>query len=235
LDDLITRIRSRVAKKERVLVTTLTKKTAEDLASFLAAKDLRVRYLHSDIEPLERIEILRDLRAGKFDILVGINLLREGLDLPEVSLVAVLGADHEGYLRSETTLIQISGRAARNVGGEVVFYADEITGSMRRALAEMDRRRTKQEAHNKKYKITPKSVVKAVADLEEFQSMSKREGLALLRETAKPLSAKDVPVLMEEIESRMKEAAENLDFETAAALRDQLFELRAMSAVKSAK
>ena len=235
LDDLIARIRSRVAKKERVLVTTLTKKTAEDLASFLAAKDLRVRYLHSDIEPLERIEILRDLRAGKFDILVGINLLREGLDLPEVSLVAVLGADHEGYLRSETTLIQISGRAARNVGGEVVFYADEITGSMRRALAEMDRRRTKQEAHNKKYKITPKSVVKAVADLEEFQSMSKREGLALLRETAKPLSAKDVPVLMEEIESRMKEAAENLDFETAAALRDQLFELRAMSAVKSAK
>jgi len=233
LDDLIARIRSRVVKKERVLVTTLTKKTAEDLSSFLAAKDLHVRYLHSDIEPLERIEILRDLRAGKFDILVGINLLREGLDLPEVSLVAVLGADHEGYLRSETTLIQISGRAARNIGGEVVFYADEVTGSMSRALAEMDRRRVKQEAHNKKYKITPKSVVKAVADLEEFQSMSKREGLALLRETAKPLSAKDVPALIDEIESRMKEAAENLDFETAAAMRDQLFELRAMSAVKA--
>ncbi len=235
LEDLMGRIRARVEKKERVLVTTLTKKTAEDLASFLASKGLRVRYLHSDVEPLERIEILRDLRSGKFDILVGINLLREGLDLPEVSLVAVLGADHEGYLRSETTLIQISGRAARNVGGEVVFYADEVTGSMRNALAEMERRRVKQEAHNKKHKITPKSVVKAVADLEEFQSSSKREGLAMLRETAKPLSAKDVPVLMDEIESRMKEAAENLDFETAAALRDQLFELRAMSAVKAAK
>ncbi|MDE1977418.1 MAG: excinuclease ABC subunit UvrB, partial [Elusimicrobia bacterium] len=235
LDDLMGRIRTRIEKKERVLVTTLTKKTAEDLASFLASKGLRVRYLHSDVEPLERIEILRDLRSGKFDVLVGINLLREGLDLPEVSLVAVLGADHEGYLRSETTLIQISGRAARNVGGEVVFYADEITGSMRNALAEMERRRVKQEAYNKKHKITPKSVVKAVADLEEFQTTSKREGLAMLRETAKPLSARDVPVLMEEIASRMKEAAENLDFETAAALRDQLFELRSMSAVKTAE
>ncbi|MBI4377220.1 MAG: excinuclease ABC subunit UvrB [Elusimicrobia bacterium] len=229
LDDLIERIRARADKRERVLVTTLTKRTAEDLSAFLSSKGLRVRYLHSDIDSLERIEILRELRQGHFDVLVGINLLREGLDLPEVSLVAILGADHEGFLRSETTLIQISGRAARNVGGEVVLYADERTGSMKRALDEMSRRRKKQLEFNRKHGIKPRSIVKAVSDLEEFQSTAKREGLALLRETEKPLTAKDVPALAEEIEARMREAADNLDFELAAELRDQLYELKEMA------
>ena len=232
MEDLATRIAIAAQKKERTLVTTLTKRTAEDLADFLSAKGLRVRYLHSDIEPLERIQILQDLRRGLFDCLVGINLLREGLDLPEVSLVAILGADHEGFLRSETTLIQIAGRAARNVNSSVVLYADERTGSMNRALSEMERRRKKQTEYNQKHGITPKTVIKAVSELEEFQSQAKKEGLAFLRETEKPLSAKDVPVLAEEIEKRMKDAAENLDFELAALLRDQLFELKEMSASK---
>ncbi|MFA6003816.1 MAG: excinuclease ABC subunit UvrB [Elusimicrobiota bacterium] len=230
IEDLITRIKGRVARKERTLITTLTKRTAEDLSNFLAGKGLLVRYLHSDIDSLERIEILRDLRSGKFDVLVGINLLREGLDLPEVSLVAILGADHEGFLRSETTLIQISGRAARNVGSEVILYADQRTGSMKRALSEMDRRRTKQLAYNKKHKITPRTIIKAVSELEEFQTTAKRQGLALLRDTEKPLSAKDIPDLTRELESRMREAADNLDFETAAVLRDEWLELREMSA-----
>ncbi|MDD5627814.1 MAG: helicase-related protein, partial [Elusimicrobia bacterium] len=231
IDDLVRRVQGRVERKERTLVTTLTKRTAEDLARFLSEKGLRVRYLHSDIESLERIEILRDLRAGKFDVLVGINLLREGLDLPEVSLVAILGADHEGFLRSETTLIQIAGRAARNVGSSVILYADERTGSMRRALSEMDRRRRKQLAHNQEHGITPRTIVKAVSDLEEFQTTAKRQGLEVLRRTEKPLSAKEIPDLAAEIESRMREAAENLDFELAAMLRDEWLELREMAAM----
>ena len=190
-----------------------------------------MRYLHSDIESLERIEILRDLRAGKFDVLVGINLLREGLDLPEVSLVAILGADHEGFLRSETTLIQIAGRAARNVGSSVILYADQRTGSMKRALAEMDRRRARQLAHNKEHGITPRTIVKAVSDLEEFQTTAKRRGLEVLRRTERPLSAKEIPDLAAEIETRMREAAENLDFELAASLRDEWLELREMAAM----
>ncbi len=232
LEHLMEKVKDRAAKKERTLVTTLTKRTAEDLTSFLIGKGVRARYLHSDIDSLERIQILLELRQGKFDCLVGINLLREGLDLPEVSLVAILGADHEGFLRSETTLIQISGRAARNVGGEVVLYADSRTGSMDRALAEMERRRVKQLAYNKEHHITPKTIVRAVEDLEEFQSAAKREGLALLGEMQKGLTAKDVPALEGELEARMKEAADNLDFEVAATLRDQLFELREMTAVK---
>ncbi|UPT73098.1 MAG: excinuclease ABC subunit UvrB [Elusimicrobiota bacterium] len=186
LDDLIVRLKDRAAKKERALITTLTKRTAEDLSAFLTTKGIKVRYLHSDIDSLERIQILQDLRAGVFDALVGINLLREGLDLPEVSLVAILGADHEGFLRSETTLIQISGRAARNVGGQVILYADTVTGSMKRALGEMDRRRVKQLAYNKAHGITPKTIVKAVEELEEFQSTAKREGLSLLRDAETP-------------------------------------------------
>jgi excinuclease ABC subunit B len=233
LTDLMDRIKDRAAKRERVLVTTLTKRTAEDLTTFLVGKGMRVRYLHSDIESLERIQILHELRQGKFDVLVGINLLREGLDLPEVSLVAILGADHEGFLRSETTLIQISGRAARNVGGQVILYADQKTGSMKRALDEMDRRRTKQLAYNEEHGIKPKTIIKAVEELEEFQSAAKRQGLSLLRETEKPLSAKDLPVLLDEIEKRMTDAADNLDFELATELRDQLFELREMSATKA--
>jgi excinuclease ABC subunit B len=230
LDDLIVRLRDRAAKKERALITTLTKRTAEDLSAFLTTKGIKVRYLHSDIDSLERIQILQDLRAGVFDALVGINLLREGLDLPEVSLVAILGADHEGFLRSETTLIQISGRAARNVGGQVVLYADSVTGSMKRALDEMDRRRVKQLAYNKEHGITPKTIVKAVEELEEFQSTAKREGLSLLRDAETPLSAKSLPTIIEEVESRMKAAAEALDFEAAVVLRDQLYELKSMSA-----
>ena len=232
LEDLMVRLRDRVVKKERALITTLTKRTAEDLSSFLTTKGFKVRYLHSDIDSLERIQLLQDLRAGIFDILVGINLLREGLDLPEVSLVAILGADHEGFLRSETTLIQISGRAARNVGGQVILYADSITGSMKRAMDEMDRRRVKQLSYNKEHGITPKTIIKAVEQLEEFQSTAKREGLMLLRDAERPLSAKDLPGIIEEVESRMTAAADALDFEQATLLRDQLFELKGMSASK---
>jgi excinuclease ABC subunit B len=234
LEDLIVRLRDRAAKKERALITTLTKRTAEDLSAFLTTKGIKVRYLHSDIDSLERIQILQDLRTGIFDVLVGINLLREGLDLPEVSLVAILGADHEGFLRSETTLIQISGRAARNVGGQVILYADTITGSMKRALDEMDRRRVKQLAYNKEHGITPKTIIKAVEQLEEFQSTAKREGLMLLRDAERPLNAADLPTIIEDVEKRMKQAADNLDFEMAVQLRDQLFELRGMSASKPA-
>jgi excinuclease ABC subunit B len=230
LDDLIVRLRDRAAKKERALITTLTKRTAEDLASYLTTKGIKVRYLHSDIDSLERIQILQDLRAGVFDVLVGINLLREGLDLPEVSLVAILGADHEGFLRSETTLIQISGRAARNVGGQVILYADTVTGSMKRALDEMDRRRTKQLAYNLEHGIKPKTIIKAIEQLEEFQSTAKREGLMLLRDAERPLTAKDLPTIIEEVEKRMRAAADALDFEAAVQLRDQLFELKGMSA-----
>ncbi len=229
LDDLIARIEARAKKGERTLVTTLTKRTAEDLTEFLVGKGLRVRYLHSDIEPLERIQILKELREGKFDVLVGINLLREGLDLPEVSLVAILGADHEGFLRSETTLVQIAGRASRNAGGEVVLYADQRTGSIARALAEMGRRREKQLAYNAAHGITPKTIIKAVREMEEFEVGAKRAGLSLLRDAERPLKPSDVPVVMEEIEARMKEAADNLDFELAAILRDELFSLREMT------
>ena len=230
-DDLIERIRERVKAKERVLVTTLTKKTAEDLSKYLSGRGLRVRYLHSDIETLQRVEILRDLRKGAFDVLVGINLLREGLDLPEVSLVAVLDADKEGFLRSETTLIQVCGRAARNVNGLVVFYADKVTGSMRRAMDEMDRRRNKQLEDNQRTGVTPKTIVSAVHDLEEFQVKAKEEALPLLfRETAgKYLTKKELPGLVRNLETQMKEAADALDFELAALLRDKLVEVREMS------
>jgi excinuclease ABC subunit B len=191
-----------------------------------------VRYLHSDIDSLTRIDILKDLRKGAFDVLVGINLLREGLDLPEVSLVAILDAANEGFLRSETTLIQIAGRAARNVNGQVILYADARTGSMTRALAEMDRRREKQLEHNKEHGITPTTIVKAVHELEEFQYEAKRQGLSLLRDVETgPLSKESLPRVIEEVERRMNTAADSLDFELAAVLRDQLFELKGMSPV----
>ncbi|MFA6317701.1 MAG: excinuclease ABC subunit UvrB [Elusimicrobiota bacterium] len=228
LADLIVRLRDRAQRRERTLITTLTKRTAEDLTAYLATQDIRCRYLHSDIESLERVKILRELREGKFDALVGINLLREGLDLPEVTLVAILGADHEGFLRSETTLIQISGRAARNVRGQVVLYADTRTGSMERALAEMSRRREKQLEHNRRHGITPRSIEKAVAELSEFQTSAQRKGLTLLRDRKMELSAKTLPLLVKDLEAQMREAADNLDFELAAVLRDQLFELKGM-------
>ena len=232
VDDLIGRIAERVNRSERVLVTTLTKKTAEDLASYLTEKGWKVRYLHSDIDALQRVEILKDLRRGAFDVLVGINLLREGLDLPEVSLVAVLDADKEGFLRSETTLIQVCGRAARNVNGEVVLYADTMTGSMSRAIAEMDRRRKKQRAHNRRHGITPKTVVKAVHDLEEFQIKAKEDGLpSLFREAGEAyLSRKDLPSLVKALETQMREAADAWDFEMAAVLRDKVVEIKDMMA-----
>ncbi|MBI5596485.1 MAG: excinuclease ABC subunit UvrB [Elusimicrobia bacterium] len=236
IPDLIRRIEERAARNERALVLTLTKRTAEDLTDFLTAKGLRVRYLHSDIDSLTRIEILHDLRKGRFDVLVGINLLREGLDLPEVSLVAILEAANEGFLRSESTLIQISGRAARNVGGLVVLYADKVTDSMKAALGEMERRRERQLAYNAANGITPKTVVKAVQELDEFQSQAKRDGLKLVSAAAqaRPLTPQSLPGLIVALERQMKEAADVLDFELAALLRDQLQELREMSGHKGA-
>ena len=229
--DLISEIEKRVAKKERVLVTTLTKKMAEDLAEYLYEKKLKVKYLHSDIKALERIEILNDLRKGNFDVLVGVNLLREGLDLPEVSLVAVLDADKEGFLRSETSLIQVSGRAARNINGFVILYADTITGSMERALSEMNRRRQKQLSYNKKHKITPKTIVKAINELEEFQYKAKHDSMLLIKEDISKYTAKNIS----QLEKEMKDAADNLNFELAAVLRDKIFELKEMWVAKKTK
>ncbi len=225
VDDLMEEIRKRTASDERVLVTTLTKKMAEDLTDFLLENGLKVRYLHSEVETLERIAILRDLRRGVFDVLVGINLLREGLDLPEVSLVGILDADKEGYLRSGTSLIQTIGRAARNVEGRVIMYADVITESMARAIGETRRRREKQIAHNLRHGIEPKTVRKEVRDIldliggnEKTTAASKLKGDKLPREIAMAMAS--------EIEAKMKEFAANLDFEKAAALRDELLELR---------
>jgi excinuclease ABC subunit B len=237
IDDLIKEIELCVKNKNRALVTTLTKRMSEDLAEFLAGKGLKVQYLHSDIDTLQRIEILKNLRLGKFDVLVGINLLREGLDLPEVALVAVLDADKEGFLRSESTLIQICGRAARNVDSKVILYADNMTGSMRRALSEMDRRRKKQEEYNLKNNITPKSIVKAVHDLEEFQYHAREEGLAnIIAESAgQYITAKGMAMVIKELEKQMTTAADNLDFESAAIFRDKIYELKEMSASKKKK
>jgi excinuclease ABC subunit B len=225
VDDLMEEIRGRVQSSERVLVTTLTKKMAEDLTDFLLENGLKVRYLHSEVETLERIAILRDLRKGVFDVLVGINLLREGLDLPEVSLVGILDADKEGYLRSGTSLIQTIGRAARNVEGRVIMYADVITESMAKAIGETKRRREKQVAYNLEHGIEPKSVRKEVRDIldlvssnEETTNASKLKGDKLPREVAMAMAS--------DIEKKMKEFAANLEFEKAAALRDELLELR---------
>jgi excinuclease ABC subunit B len=230
IQDLVREIQACVQKKQRVLVTTLTKRTSEDLAEYLKDKDMRVEYLHSEIEALKRIEILKNLRLGTFDVLVGINLLREGLDLPEVALVAVLDADKEGFLRSDTTLIQIAGRAARNVDGRVILYADRMTGSMERALSEMTRRRTRQTAYNKKNHITPRSIVKAVQELDEFVYKAKEEGLTNMigESSAEYVTPQNLPRILQDLERQMKEAADNLDFETAAALRDRLYALREM-------
>ncbi len=236
LEHLIQEMKTRVEQNERVLVNTLTKRLSEDLTEYLTEKKFKVRYMHSDIGALERIEIIRNFRKGQFDILVGINLLREGLDIPEVSLVAILDADKEGFLRSETTLIQICGRAARNVNGKVILYADFETGSMKRAISEMNRRRKKQLSYNAENNITPKTIIKAVSEMEEFQIQAKKEGLALLKfAPSQKLTAKNLPGIVREIEDKMKEAADKLDFETAAAYRDQLYEIKDMSAQKKAR
>jgi len=220
IDDLINQIRQQTNASERTLVTTLTKRMAEDLTDYLLNVGLKVRYLHSDIETLERIEILRDLRLGKFDTLIGINLLREGLDLPEVSLVAILDADKEGFLRSATSLIQTIGRASRNVSGRVILYADEITESMRRALEETERRRLLQLKYNEKHGITPKTISKAIRALITETEIDVDVNIALSD------FPEDINFHLAQLETEMKKAAENLEFEKAAIIRDKIFELR---------
>ena len=223
IDDLIGEINARTARNERVLVTTLTKKMAEDLTVYLQKAGIKVRYMHSDIGAMERMEIIRDMRMGKFDVLVGINLLREGLDLPEVSLVAILDADKEGFLRSETSLIQTIGRAARNAEGLVVLYADTITPSMKAAITETERRRKKQDEYNKAHGIVPKTIQKDIRDLLELSKPveeSRKKGKITAQERAAHIA---------QLEKAMKEAASRLEFELAAALRDQIIELKGQS------
>ena len=219
VDDLLAEIRGRVARRERTLVTTLTKRMAEDLTQYYHELGVRVRYLHSDIDTLERVEILRDLRRGEFDVLVGINLLREGLDLPEVSLVAVLDADKEGFLRSGGSLIQTSGRAARNLNGQVIMYADTVTDSMRTAIDETARRRTIQAAYNQEHGITPTSIIK---DIDGVLGSVYERDYAPLDRGAGFRSGAELDAHVAGLERRMREAAANLDFETAASLRDQI-------------
>ncbi len=234
VDDLLEEIRSRTTRSERILVTTLTKRMAEDLSEYLASRGVRVRYLHSDINTIERVEILRELRLGVFDVLVGINLLREGLDLPEVSLVAILDADKEGFLRSETSLIQTIGRAARNAEGTAVMYADRVTGSMERAIRETDRRRDVQAQYNQKHGIVPRSIVKSVEQIRFTTSVAD----ARVAESARPgdhYAGVDPAALAHQLENEMKKAAQALDFEQAARLRDELFEVRAAMETGSRK
>jgi len=225
IDDLIGQITQRVSRGERVLVTTLTKRMAEDLADYLAEMGIKVHYLHSEIETLERVEILRDLRLGYYDVVVGINLLREGLDLPEVSLVAILDADKEGFLRSDTSLIQTIGRAARHVNGTVIMYADNVTESMRRAIDETNRRRQIQMEYNRQHGIQPQSIVKAVRDLTD-RVRAVAEPRAEYRAVPAELPKHELDRLIRELEKQMKAAAAQLEFEKAALLRDQIFELR---------
>jgi excinuclease ABC subunit B len=226
VDDLLHEVRERAERDERVLVTTLTKRMAEDLSEYYLQMGLRVRYLHSDIDTLERVEVIRDLRLGKFDALIGINLLREGLDLPEVSLVAILDADKEGYLRSGTSLIQTAGRAARNVHGQVIMYADKLTDSMRFALSETERRRKIQRAYNEEHGITPESIRRSIREV--LRSVEERDYFTV--EVAEPAerfeSAEELAAAIRRFEGEMKDAAKRLDFERAAELRDRIKGLR---------
>lgn len=239
VEDLMREIEVRAAKRERTLVTTLTKKMAEDLTGFLREKKIQVQYLHSDVETLDRIQIISDFRRGTYDVLVGVNLLREGLDLPEVTLVAILDADKEGFLRSTTSLIQTIGRAARNVDGRVILYADEETGSLKKALQETERRRTKQIAYNKAHGITPQTIHKNTKDIRELFGVEvdpKAEDVLRIELSAEP---HDIARVIQEKEEEMKQAARTLDFETAAILRDELVllkgELKKESATKGEK
>jgi excinuclease ABC subunit B len=233
VDDLLSQIKRRVAVGERVLVTTLTKRLSEQLTEFLGDNGIRVRYLHSDIDTVERVEIIRDLRLGEFDVLVGINLLREGLDIPEVSLVAILDADKEGFLRSERSLIQTIGRAARHLHGTAILYADRITESMKRAIAETERRRAKQLAHNAEHGITPKGVTKRIKDIIDgvYDGDAAARDLKAAQESAKyeAMSEKNLAREIKRLEKAMQEHARNLEFEQAAAARDELFRLKAMA------
>ena len=223
IDDLLEQIRSRVDKGERCLVTTLTKRMAEELADYLIEIGIKTHYLHSEIDTLERVEILRDLRLGVYDVVVGINLLREGLDLPEVSLVAILDADKEGFLRSEGALIQTMGRAARHVDGQVIMYADTVTGSMKRAMDETERRRRIQEAYNKEHNITPQGIRKAIKDITERVKVVAETRTPYV---AAPIAREDIVRLIKELEGQMKTAARGLEFEKAALFRDRIIELR---------
>ncbi|MEQ4490165.1 MAG: excinuclease ABC subunit UvrB [Dehalococcoides mccartyi] len=226
IDDLLEEVKKRVDKKERVLITTLTKKMSEKLADYLVEMGIKTHYLHSEVDTLERVEILRDLRLGVYDVIVGINLLREGLDLPEVSLVAILDADKEGYLRSEQALIQTMGRAARHVDGQVIMYADKITGSMQRAMDEISRRRKIQEDYNRLHNITPQGIRKAIKDINErIRSVTAEVSGPEFRPA--PTLREDIVRLIKELESQMKKAAKNLEFERAALIRDRVVELRA--------
>jgi excinuclease ABC subunit B len=223
VDDLLHEIRGRAARSERVLVTTLTKRMAEDLTQFYQELGVRVRYLHSEVETLERVQILRDLRRGQFDVLVGINLLREGLDLPEVSLVAILDADKEGFLRSSGALIQTAGRAARNVNGRVFMYADRVTDSMRTALDEMQRRRVLQEAFNREHGLTPESIIKGIDD--SFSGVYERDYVTVpvdveVEETF--ANQAELDTHLRKLETEMRAAAANFEFERAAVLRDKI-------------
>ena len=233
VDDVLQEIRIRVEKHERVLITTLTKRMAEQLTDYLTDNGVKVRYLHSDVDTVERVEIIRDLRLGAFDVLVGINLLREGLDIPEVSLVAILDADKEGFLRAERSLIQTIGRAARNLNGRAILYADRITDSMKKAMDETERRRTKQIAHNEAHGITPRGIVKRVRDLidgvyseKAGKDAERLEQEAMQRAQVEEMSEKDISREIKRLEKLMLEHARNLEFEQAARVRDQLTKLK---------
>jgi len=230
VDDLLSEINERIKVNERVLVTTLTKRMAEDLTDYLAEHGIKVRYLHSDIDTVERVEIIRDLRLGEFDVLVGINLLREGLDMPEVSLVAILDADKEGFLRSERSLIQTIGRAARHINGKAILYADRTTDSMTRAIGETERRRTKQIAHNLEQGITPRGVVKTVRDMidgiYDSQEAHDQRRVAQAEASYEAMGEKELTREIKRVDKAMLEAARNLEFERAAELRDELKKLK---------
>jgi len=229
VDDLVSEIKKRTKRKERILVTVLTKRMAEDLSQYLFERDINVRYLHSDIDTVERVEILRDLRSGNFDVLVGINLLREGLDLPEVSLVAILDADKEGFLRSETSMIQTIGRAARHIKGHAILYADETTGSMQRAINETQSRRKMQENFNKKNKIKPKGIYKPVKDILDLSKKSaKKKFIENVEEKLEEeyLSPKELSTKIDQMESLMLTHANKLEFEEAASIRDKISKLK---------
>jgi excinuclease ABC subunit B len=227
VDDLLSEISETVKQGERVLVTTLTKKMAEDLTDFLSEEGVKVRYLHSDIDTVERVEIIRDLRAGEFDVLVGINLLREGLDIPEITLVAILDADKEGFLRSETSLIQTIGRAARNSEGHVIMYADKITDSMRVAIDETERRRKLQQAYNEEHGITPKTIQKSVRDLIAISKKVAAEEMEFDKDP-ESMSRRELEKLIGDIQKKMKKAAAELNFEAAAEYRDKMVKLKNM-------
>jgi excinuclease ABC subunit B len=225
IDDLVGEVKKEIANKNKVLITTLTKRMAEDLTDYMRELGIRVKYLHSDIDTLERTEIIRDMRLDVFDVLVGINLLREGLDIPEITLIAILDADKEGFLRSETSLIQTIGRAARNAEGHVIMYADVITDSMKKAIEETDRRRGIQQAYNEEHGITPQTIKKAVRDLIRISKKVAAEEFRMEKDP-ESMSKTELEKLIKEVSKQMRKAAADLNFEAAAMLRDQMIELK---------